>query len=168
MATMITLLLILAIALPLTTSVQAQQSSVPAATHAFVSATPSPIGVGQQLFVVMWLAEIPPFDKTGTSVDFQGYQVTVTLPDGSNQTIGPLSSDDIGTAYSAFTPTTAGVYSFQFSFPGQYINVSSAVTGPSRNLVFSVLPTKLISKRICHSAARTYTLLPRDTIADAQ
>ena len=129
--TMIVLLLILAIALPLTTNVQAQQSSVPAATHAFVSATPSPIGVGQQLFVVMWLAEIPPFDKTGTSVDFQGYRVTVTLPDGTNQTIGPLSSDDIGTAYSAFTPTTAGTYSFQMSFPGQYINVSSAVTGPS-------------------------------------
>ena len=135
LATLVTCLLILAIALPLTANVQAQTTSIPAATHAFMSATPSPIGVGQKLFVVMWLAEIPPFDKTGTSVDFQGFQVTVTLPDGTNQTLGPFSSDDIGTAYAAFTPATTGTYSFQFSFPGQYINVSSTISGISSSSI---------------------------------
>jgi hypothetical protein len=70
----------------------------------------------------MWLAEIPPFDRTGVSVDFQGYQVTVTKPDGTNQTLGPFTSDDIGSAYSKYTPATTELY-FQFTFPGQLINV---------------------------------------------
>ena len=91
MYAIITLVLMAIIALPIFfTFVTAQSTPIQAQSHAFLSVTPNPIGVGQQAAVVMWLAEIPPFDRTGVSVDFQGYQVTITSPDGTNKTLGPF------------------------------------------------------------------------------
>ena len=129
------------------TSVHADSSTVTAQTHAFLAVSPSPIGVGQQASVVMWLAEIPPFDRTGVSVDFQGYQVTVTSPDGTNQTLGPFKSDDIGSGYTYYTPTKAGTYIFQFTFPGQLINASSTISGASSTTVLVNYPPA-ISKSV--------------------
>ena len=114
----ITLVLMATIVLPISfTFVTAQSSPIQAQSHAFLTVSPNPIGVGQQASVVMWLAEIPPFDRTGVSVDFEGFKVTVTSPDGTNQTLGPFKSDDIGAAYSKYTPTTTGTFYFPIHFP---------------------------------------------------
>jgi hypothetical protein len=140
----IALFLIAILALPMSlTFVTAQSSSVDAQSHAFIAVSPNPIGVGQQASVVMWLAEIPPFDVTGVSVDFQGFQVTVTSPDGANKTLGTFKSDDIGAAYTYYTPTTTGTYHFQFIFPGQDINASSTLSGPSSRSILVHYPASI-------------------------
>jgi hypothetical protein len=137
----ITLVLMATIVLPLSfTFVTAQSSPIQAQSNAFLTVSPNPIGVGQQASVVMWLAEIPPFDRTGVSVDFEGFKVTVTSPDGTNQTLGPFKSDDIGAAYTKYTPTTTGAFSFQFIFPGQLINASSTISGASSTTVLVNYP----------------------------
>ena len=137
----ITLILMATIVLPISfTFVTAQSSPIQAQSHAFLSVSPNPIGIGQQASVVMWLAEIPPFDRTGVSVDFEGFQVTVTSPDGTNQTLGAFKSDDIGAAYTKYTPSTTGTYYFQFTFPGQLINASSAISAGSSTTVLVNYP----------------------------
>ena len=136
------------IVLPISfTFVTAQSSPIQAQSNAFLTVSPNPIGVGQQASVVMWLAEIPPFDRTGVSVDFEGFKVTVTSPDGTNQTLGPFKSDDIGAAYTKYTPITTGTYSFQFIFPGQIINASSTISGASSTTVLVNYPPA-ISKSV--------------------
>ena len=48
-------------------------------------------------------------------------KVTVTEPDGSNVTLGPFNSDDTGGTSTIYTPRTTGTYTFQMSYPGQYL-----------------------------------------------
>ena len=88
-------------------------------TYAFVTVAPNPIGVGQPLSVVMWLNEVPPSAGGGGGDRWTGFTVTVTKPDGTSQTLGPFTSDPVGSAYSPYVPDTTGAYSFQFNFAGQ-------------------------------------------------
>ncbi len=119
----------LAVSLILLLSVSAVAAFLPSAeahspawnipTWTYLSVSPNPIGVNQQLFVVMWL-NLPPPTAYGVYGDrWEGFQVTVTKPDGSTQTLGPFKSDPVGTAYTTYNPDQTGKYSFQASFPGQ-------------------------------------------------
>ena len=88
-------------------------------TWTYLSVSPSPIGVNQQLFIIMWL-NLPPPTAYGLYGDrWEGLKVTVTKPDGTTQTLGPFKSDPVGTAYTTYTPDQTGKYTFQSSFPGQ-------------------------------------------------
>ncbi len=91
------------------------------ATYPYISVIPDPVGVGQSVFVNFWLDKVPP-TATGPYGDrWHNMTVTVTKPDGTTQILGPFSSDAVGGAFTTFTPTTTGSYTFQFSFPGQTI-----------------------------------------------
>ena len=95
----IALLLTLSMAASLTLMQNAKAQVTPVTlpnveTWAYMSVEPSLIGVGQNLAIVTWLYNIPPFNLQGT-IFFQGYTVSVTLPDGTNTTLGPFTSDDI-------------------------------------------------------------------------
>jgi hypothetical protein len=88
-------------------------------TYAYVNVAPNPAGVGQTVNIGMWINNPPP-DASRTYGDrWQNFKVTVTKPDGTTETLGPFTSDDTGGTHTDFTPTTAGNYSFFFSFPGQ-------------------------------------------------
>ena len=90
-------------------------------TYAFIHCGPDPVGVGQTLTVGFWL-NIPPPTASGPYGDrFTGMKVTVTAPDGTNTTLGPFNSDDTGGTSTTYTPTTTGTYTFQMSYPGQYL-----------------------------------------------
>ena len=50
-----------------------------------------------------------------------GYTVTITKPDGTTDTVGPLNSyKGDGTSYFTYTADQNGTWKFQFSFPGDY------------------------------------------------
>ena len=88
-------------------------------TYAFVSAAPNPVGVNQPLGVALWINEVPPSAGGAGGDRWQGMTVTVTKPDGTTQTLGPFTSDPVGNAWTDYTPTSVGTYSFQSNFPGQ-------------------------------------------------
>ncbi len=102
-------------------------TSVP--TNAWV-AVPATDGINQQTEIVMFLTQISQ-DANGSGVSgpnlnigthFAGYMLTITAPDGTNQTMGPYTADPISNAFIFYTPTQLGTYKAQFSFPGQWIN----------------------------------------------
>ena len=88
-------------------------------TWAYLSVMPNPAGIGQEAFVNFWIDKAPPTAATIYGDRWQDFKVTVTKPDGSNETLGPFTSDDTGGAHTTYTPSVLGNYTFQMSFPGQ-------------------------------------------------
>ncbi len=138
-ATLIATLLIISMAtsILLVPSVKAHTPPWQIPTYAYINAGPSPIGVGQQAHVYMWLdavygaaggttAQIPTNGSTASagllsnSYRFHNYKLTITAPDGTvtTQTFAVIS-DTTSNQYTKFTPTQVGTYKFDFSFPGQ-------------------------------------------------
>ena len=112
-----------AIALVLMLTVVAFMSDVPSVrattvnveTRAFLAVNLNPAGVGQSIGVSVWLAPIPP-----TAADvFHGFQITITKPDGTTETKGPLASSLVGSKYFTFTPDVVGKYYLQLTYPGE-------------------------------------------------
>lgn len=62
--------------------------------------------------------------------------VTVTAPDGTNSTLGPVTSDPVGTIFLTFIPTVTGNYSFQGFVPGKLIDETPNGIDPA-----SITPT---------------------------
>ena len=91
----------------------------------FITAVPNPIGVGQTLSVMWWLAIPPPGAAGPTGPRWQDFTITFEKPDGTQETRGPLTSDANGGAYISYQPNQVGTYTFWANFPGQWINTSS-------------------------------------------
>ena len=90
-------------------------------TWAYLSVQPNPVGVNQAVFVTMWIDKVPPMATGPWGPRWQGMEVEITKPDGTTQTLGPFESDSVGGAWTQFTPSQVGTYSFEFTFPGQVI-----------------------------------------------
>ena len=113
----------------------AQQATVP--THAFISVAPNPIGVGQQVYIDMWLIEVHPIAYSNmpsgvyqpSQYLWQSYTVLVTKPDGTTQTLGPYQASPISTVDIQYAVTQTGTYTFKFSFPGQQVSGYSVQPG---------------------------------------
>jgi hypothetical protein len=78
---------------------------------AYMSVTNNPIGVNQQLGIIFWTNSVPP-TAVGAYGDRWTWLIEVTKPDGSTDTIGPITSDPIGGGYALYTPTELGTYTF--------------------------------------------------------
>jgi outer membrane protein assembly factor BamB len=122
MAAFITLVLVLStaaaiISLP-TASAHTPAWTIP--TYAFVNVSPNPAGVGQQCLLVVWLDKIPDGALVTNNIRFHNYKCVITAPDGTTQTVTwDTVTDTTSSAYTTFTPTQTGTYSFNFTFPGQ-------------------------------------------------
>src|SRR3972149_9668893 len=58
-------------------------------TYAYLAVSPSPVGVDQDVFVVMWIDKVPP-TAGGVGGDRWGnYTVKITKPNGDTETLGP-------------------------------------------------------------------------------
>ena len=81
-------------------------------TVAFLSVSPSPIGIGQTALVNMWTT--PPISPNR----FQsGYYVDIIRPDGTTETVGPMDSYPAdATAWFQFVPDQTGTYQFKFRY----------------------------------------------------
>ena len=90
--------------------------NVTVATTAFISVSPNPIGQGQNVLVNLWLEPPVAYNRF-----FSGYKITVTKPDNSTETIGPLNSyQGDSTAWVSYSVSQIGAYKFKFDFPGNY------------------------------------------------
>lgn len=149
---------------PWATSVPAgTTASFTTATGAFMSVTPDPIGVGQPLLVNLWLEPPLQFQRF-----FSGYTVTITKPDGTSETEGPVNSyQGDATAWFNYVPTAAGQYKFVFSFAGNFfpagyyfngkVYPSIAAIGPYTAGMFNA-PTYLDSAFYQASTSPTTTI----------
>ena len=87
-------------------------------TWTYLTAFPSPVGVGQTI-VLTWALHIPPPTANGAYGDRWTFTLEVTKPDGFKETLGPYISDPIGGGWFTYTPDSVGTYYFQAFFPGQ-------------------------------------------------
>jgi outer membrane protein assembly factor BamB len=88
------------------------------ATHAFIGATPNPVGVNQQTLLHIGIT-----DGMCRTIDgWEGLTVTVEKPDGTTDTLGPYRTDSTGGIGDIYIPTIEGTYYLQTHFPEQWYN----------------------------------------------
>jgi outer membrane protein assembly factor BamB len=114
----LTLTLLMAISLFSLPEVTAHDPPWTKNTWMYVAVSPSPVGVGQQVLITWWTDLLPQTAVGAYGDRWQGVTITVTDPNGNNQTLGPFTSDPVGGGYVTFTPDEAGVYQIQSHFPG--------------------------------------------------
>ncbi len=120
----ISIILVLAISIMLGafSTVTAHDPPIEVPTTSYIVAAPNPIGVNQEMFVVMWVHPNPP-TASGIGGDrWRDMTLTVTAPDGGVENFGPWDSDATGTKYILYTPTQIGEYEFAFNYPGQVLS----------------------------------------------
>jgi outer membrane protein assembly factor BamB len=123
-------------------------------TYMYVSVAPNPIGVGQTVFVNLWLNCPPPTANAQYGDRWHNMTVLVTAPDGIKQTLGPFSSDSSGGTSTTFTPATIGNYTLQSFFGGQTL----AGDNPAPPLFPGQPPNSAIGDYYQPSQSSTYTL----------
>jgi hypothetical protein len=92
------------------------------ATHAYIGATPNPIGVGQETLIHVGITD----ELQHVSHGWEGLTVTVTKPDGTKETLGPLRADSTGGTGTVYVPNMVGNYTLQTHFPAQWYNWTSS------------------------------------------
>lgn len=85
-------------------------------TYAYISlASPNPIGVNQDIVIVFWINAVPP-TAVGAYGDRWTFNVEITTPSGTKETIGPFTSDPVGGGWAIYTPTEVGTYTLVSKF----------------------------------------------------
>ncbi|MGD6851110.1 MAG: PQQ-binding-like beta-propeller repeat protein [Candidatus Bathyarchaeia archaeon] len=103
--------------------------------YAYITVTPNPIGVGQQVTATFWLDRPSPTAVAGYDPikNWGNLTVKITSPNGNTETLGPFAADATGGNICTYTPKSVGDYKFEFTFPGQtfgndYYKPASATT----------------------------------------
>jgi outer membrane protein assembly factor BamB len=119
------------------------QSTVNVPDYLYVNASPNPVGVGQTVYVSLFFSKpIPIVNSTSfflAATQYIGLKINIVKPDGSNETLGPYTSDTTGGVGAVeFVPATVGNYTFQGIFPGQSLGTDP--TGTTYNMDPAVSP----------------------------
>jgi hypothetical protein len=110
----------------------------------YVGVSPKVVGVGQQIIVVTWTADMPPdvgeqnlliSSPNGRAAWNNPMIVYITKPDGTNDTLEMPRTDPVGATWANYVPTTAGNYTLQCYFPGEFKN--SSQTNPPVNRYYA-------------------------------
>ena len=126
------LILVISILIAAHPNVEAAEVETTAIFRGFPS---DKIGVGQELLIIAYVSPYPP---TSTDV-FHGFKITVTTPDGTEQIMGPYTSDPAGSKAITYTPDQVGTYSFNFFYPGELFNsTGDTYNSTSKTIFFSV------------------------------
>jgi len=94
-------------------------------TDAHLSVNPNPVGVGQTVTVLMWLA--PPLH---VSRYFSNYNAIITDPDGESEVLTKPSYHADATSWLVFTPDKVGTWTVKFEFPGGYFPAGNYTVTP--------------------------------------
>ena len=134
--TMLTLTLMISMFAAIFSVVNAHDPPWNMPMYAFLTVTPNPVGVNQEVIIYMW-TQHPPLTAAGDYGDrWDCMELDITKPDGTKQTIGPLTSDPVGFAWHLFTPTQIGTYTFQFKFLGQTLEGENLQPGGSTGIAY--------------------------------
>ena len=126
-------------------------------TYCYVQPNEPVVGVGQQVLLLMWLNAYPP-TASGAQGDRWTFYLDVTKPDGTNDTIGPITSDPVGSAFQWYTPTDAGVYTVVSRFIGATL---TGVPGQTGNAAVNDTFALHKQNRAFHCAAGPDTFLTK-------
>jgi len=112
-------------------------------TFAYLAISPSPIGVGQSVYIIMWVSPNPP-TAAGFSGDvWRGFRLKITKPDGTVDIKGPFNSDATGSTFTSYVPTQAGTYTIEFTYPGQVLSLYSPSGIPADIASLQLLSARL-------------------------
>jgi PQQ-like domain len=137
-------------------------------TVAGIIARPNPVGVGQQVGILMFIDKAPPLGTGDYGERYHNYTVTITKPDNTTETLGPFDSDAISFGYAYYTPTQIGTYTLLFHFPKTLIvneNLPPANynIGTNNNNVFE--PEKLNDTYAASDSEPYALLVQQDPVA---
>lgn len=133
-AVAIFLLLTLSTLLALSPTANAHDPPWKIPTTAYMNIAPDPVGVGQTVFVVVWLDRTPSGTAVTNDLRFKNYQLTITKPDGSTDHFTwDIVTDTTSSAFTTYTPDQIGNYTFRFDFPGQVFVWSGAYQNDTFN-----------------------------------
>jgi len=113
-AVAIALLLMMAVALVALPLASAKDWPSPIPTWTYIAVAPELVGVNQEVIIVFWSNFIPP-TAIGEYGDRWTFWVDVTTPSGDTETLGGangFTSDPVGGAWTRYTPTEVGTYTF--------------------------------------------------------
>ncbi len=92
---------------------------------AYISVSPTTIGIGQTLLVNLWTTPPPAANRY-----LAGYTVTFKKPDGTTNVVGPLHSYVAdGTSWFEYVVDQVGAWQVKFEFPGQYFPAGTYLNG---------------------------------------
>lgn len=136
-------ILIISMAIPITTLPTASAHTPPwdIVSYAYVTAAPNPVGVGQTVYVYMWVDTPPSGAGITNDIRRHDYTLTITHPDGTNKTQSwDIIDDTTGIQAYFFTPDTIGEYTLTFNYAGQTHTWSGQFNGDT------YLPAQAVTK----------------------
>ena len=96
-------------------------------SFAYIVPAPDPVGVGQTVAIVMWVDTPLVGANVANDIRRHDYKLTITKPDGTTETKNwPVIQDTTSVESYLYTPTTVGVYTLKFEYPGQTYTWSGA------------------------------------------
>ena len=152
-------LTIVAVFVPLTL-VSAHEPGWIIPTYSYITASPNPVGVGQEMFVLFWVNWVPPGSGGAGGDRWRNLTVEVTKPDGTKDILGPFISDPVGGGYAAYTPNQVGTYTFEFNFPGQV----ASLVGPTGLVSVNPSLIQYVNDTFLPSSATTTLTVQEDPI----
>ncbi len=147
----VTLFIALSMVLPMA-SLSTADAHTPAWTiesFAYVSVAPTPGGVGQPVYIYMWVDL--PLSGAGVTNDIRrhNYHLTITQPDGTNKTeTWDVVDDTTGVQAYQFTPEMAGNYTITFDYPEQTYTWSGAFNGDVHKAAQAVTTLEVTDEEI--------------------
>ena len=117
----LTLLLTLSLAITLgTLPADAHDPPWQIVSYAYILAAPNPVGVGQTVYITMWVDLPLPEAAVTNDIRRTGYKLTIIKPDGKTVTKEwPVVYDTTGLQFTTFVPDQAGTYTLRFEYAGQ-------------------------------------------------
>ena len=123
------------------------QDKIP--TWCFLAPAPNPVGVGQPFTIVMFNPQVPPNSLLTNDIRYQ-FTIDVVKPDNSTESLPPAGvstgnvnvggiqngkylSDSTGSAYTTYTPTMTGNYTFTLHFQELFYRWNSSISGGSND-----------------------------------
>src|SRR4030042_7124401 len=96
-------------------------------------ASPNVVGVGQEVLIIMWTADMPPDigEQAGTISSPSGragwanIPIKVTKPDNTSETFTILWTDPVGGGFITYIPEMVGTYYAQTLFPANWKNTTA-------------------------------------------
>ncbi|MGD0451934.1 MAG: hypothetical protein ABSA79_12895 [Candidatus Bathyarchaeia archaeon] len=122
-ASVIIIILMISTALPLFALPTGAITTSTVATYAFIDVMPSTVGIGQTCLLDVGIP-----DYLMSAGDGWNVTVTVTKPNNTTETLGPIKTDSTGSTGVVYTPDEVGNYTFQTNFPAQWYNATSPHT----------------------------------------
>jgi outer membrane protein assembly factor BamB len=130
-----------AIALSLTLSLAASMMLLPTAnahtpawkipTYANIHAAPNPVGVNQPVSIYLWLTNYYYGSQVNNDLKFHNYKLTITAPNGAVTTQNfPVITDPTSNQHTSFVPDQVGVYTLEFTYPGQTYTQTTEISYP--------------------------------------